>query len=79
MGRKKARRSGPKKSKRNEALAKRFSCPECNHENVVVCRIDKSEKKGIAACTVCEATHTCKADKLSAPIDVYTDWVDNTR
>ncbi|KAM0688172.1 hypothetical protein COBT_000578 [Conglomerata obtusa] len=77
MGRKKARRTSIRRTRKIMPLPTRFSCPECNHENVVVCKINKIEKRAVAHCSVCEASHSCKANHLSAPIDIYTDWIDN--
>ncbi|ADM12210.1 Elf1-like putative transcription elongation factor [Encephalitozoon intestinalis ATCC 50506] len=62
--------------KRQSKLEKRFNCPVCNHENVVQCTVKRPLMKGFANCSVCDASFTCEANKLTTGIDVYSAWVD---
>lgn len=31
---------------------------------------------GFLSCKVCGQSHQCRINSLSAPIDVYSDWID---
>lgn len=77
MGRKKARRSSIKRTRTKDAMPRRFTCPECNHENVVVCSLNYLDNIGKATCSVCEATYKCKVHRLMTAIDVYSEWIDD--
>ncbi|KAH8938756.1 hypothetical protein BDL97_16G101400 [Sphagnum fallax] len=59
--RKSAAKPPPKKSQ--EKLATVFSCPFCNHDNSVECRMDRKNQIGEASCRICQ-------EKFSTPIDV---------
>ncbi|KAM0672655.1 hypothetical protein CWI42_100300 [Ordospora colligata] len=76
MGRKKVRRKVNMPRKQTK-LERQFNCPMCSHENVVQCVIKKMQMKGIARCSVCEASFMCDIDKLTTGIDVYSAWVDS--
>lgn len=77
MGKRKSRRNQIKPKKKRGQLESRFNCPECNNENVVQCRVVRKSGKGMAFCTVCDATFGCPADDLTQPIDVYSNWIDD--
>lgn len=76
MGRRKVRRTKIKKTPLVQPIEKRFACPKCHQDSVVQCRIMKVQKRGYAFCSVCEAQFRCKANNLTNPIDVYSEWVD---
>lgn len=77
MARKKARRSTIKKKRKTDPMVNRFNCPECNHENVVIIKMGRSNNVGQAVCNVCNAKYKCKVTNLSTPVDVYSDWIDH--
>lgn len=56
---------------------KKFSCLECHREQMVECRLDYQRDKGRARCGACECVFVCDINKLSQPIDVYSEWVDS--
>lgn len=53
-----------------------FSCLFCNHEKSVICTLDKRSLIGFLKCKVCGQTFQTTISSLSAPVDVYSDWVD---
>jgi len=71
--RKKAKKPGPKKA---EPLATTFGCLFCNHEKSVTVKLDKKAGVGQLSCKVCGQSFQCSVNYLSAPVDVYSDWVD---
>ncbi|KAG9542955.1 hypothetical protein KCU98_g12925, partial [Aureobasidium melanogenum] len=75
MGKRKSA-SKPEAKKKREALATTFQCLFCNHENSVTVKIDKKASTGELSCKVCGQTFQTVINYLSAPIDVYSDWVD---
>lgn len=75
MGKRKKAAKAPTK-KRSEPLATTFPCLFCNHENAVSCKIDKKTGVGHLSCKVCDQSFHCSINYLSAPVDVYSDWVD---
>ena len=75
MGKRKSARSKLRRTKL-EKLETRFDCPICSHENVVHCRILKSDLRGIACCSVCESQFTCNVTALDKPVDIYHAWID---
>jgi len=73
--RKKSGRSAPAK-KKAEGLPTIFSCLFCNHEHSVHVKMDKKAGIGQLQCKVCGQTFQTDINYLSAPVDVYYDWVD---
>ncbi|KAF8416242.1 transcription elongation factor 1, partial [Terfezia claveryi] len=75
MGKRKkaAKPQGPKK---REPLATTFACLFCNHEKSITCKLDKKASVGTLACKVCGQTFQTDINALSAPVDVYSDWID---
>ncbi|EPR79327.1 hypothetical protein SLOPH_2393 [Spraguea lophii 42_110] len=76
MSRKKSCRGQLKPQRRNLKMDSRFNCPKCHNEQTVQCKVDKSDKIGIAYCIICEASYSCKSHNLMCPIDIYTNWID---
>ncbi|ODQ68465.1 Elf1-domain-containing protein, partial [Nadsonia fulvescens var. elongata DSM 6958] len=74
-GKRKKSSRGPAK-KLKQTLATTFSCLFCNHENSVICSMDKKLGVGNLYCKICGQTFQASINALSAPIDVYSDWVD---
>ncbi|KAI5804022.1 transcription elongation factor Elf1 like-domain-containing protein [Peziza echinospora] len=75
MGKRKkaAKPQGPKK---REPLSTTFSCLFCNHEKSITCKLDKKSSVGTLHCKVCAQTFQTDINSLSAPVDVYSDWID---
>lgn len=75
MGKRKKAAKAPTK-KKAEPLATTFPCLFCNHEKSVSAKIDKKAGVGHLSCKVCDQSFTCSINYLSAPVDVYSEWVD---
>ncbi|KAF2456827.1 hypothetical protein BDY21DRAFT_44244 [Lineolata rhizophorae] len=76
MGKRKKSSRKPAPKKRREALDTTFTCLFCNHEKAVTVKMEK--KAGVAnlSCKICGQTFQSGINWLSAPIDVYSDWID---
>lgn len=59
-----------------EKLPTTFQCLFCNHENSVSVSIEKKSGVGNLQCKVCGQTFQTNINYLSAPVDVYADWID---
>lgn len=59
-----------------ETLPTSFSCLFCNHEDAVKPKVDKKSGVGTLECKVCGQRFQCSINYLSAPVDVYSEWVD---
>lgn len=57
-------------------VAKVFDCPFCNHEATVEIKMIADKGLGYASCRVCTESFSTKISHLDAPIDVYSQWVD---
>jgi transcription elongation factor Elf1 len=68
--------SKPQGPKRKEKLPSVFQCLFCNHENSVSVSIEKKSGVGNLQCKVCGQTFQTNINYLSAPVDVYADWID---
>ncbi|KAK6832948.1 Elf1-domain-containing protein [Apiospora arundinis] len=75
MGKRKKAAKKPT-SKKNEPLATSFTCLFCNHEKSVSVVLNKKLGVGDLDCKVCGQRFQCGINYLSAPIDVYSEWVD---
>ena len=64
------------KSKQKEKLPTTFQCLFCNHEKSVSVSIEKKSGVGNLQCKVCGQTFQTNINYLSAPVDVYADWID---
>ncbi|KAI0123499.1 putative transcription elongation factor [Xylariales sp. AK1849] len=76
MGKRKKSSRKPQGPRKNEPLATTFTCLFCNHEKSVTVKVDKKAGVGTLHCSVCAQNFQCGANYLSAPIDVYSEWVD---
>ena len=80
MGKRKSRTSKlmaePKKAPK---LDTDFTCPFCNHPGAVQCDIFFKARRpfAVASCSVCKETYATKANALTEPIDVYSEWIDS--
>mmetsp|Transcript_25185 Transcript_25185/g.34634 ORF Transcript_25185/g.34634 Transcript_25185/m.34634 type:complete len:115 (-) Transcript_25185:35-379(-) len=59
-------------------VAKVFKCLFCNHDKSVMCKMDSQSMTGELKCTICEAKYQTQINSLSEPIDVFTEWLDET-
>ncbi|EEB09172.2 Elf1 family transcription elongation factor [Schizosaccharomyces japonicus yFS275] len=75
MGKRKAKAKAPPKRK-TPPLDTTFTCLFCNHEKSVSCSLDKQAGVGNLHCKICGQSHQCIINALSAPIDIYSDWID---
>ncbi|KAF2026656.1 Elf1-domain-containing protein [Setomelanomma holmii] len=68
--------SKPQGPKKKEKLPTVFQCLFCNHEKSVSVSIEKKSGVGNLQCKVCGQTFQTNINYLSAPVDVYADWID---
>ncbi|KAL2753937.1 hypothetical protein ACRALDRAFT_1062917 [Sodiomyces alcalophilus JCM 7366] len=59
-----------------DPLPESFPCLFCNHEDAVKPKVDKKSGVGTLSCKVCGQSFQCSINYLSAPVDVYSEWVD---
>jgi transcription elongation factor Elf1 len=76
MGKRKKSSRGPVGPKRKDPLPSTFTCLFCNHENSVIVKLDKKAGVGQLDCRLCGQQFQCAINYLSAPVDVYGEWVD---
>ncbi|KAJ6012929.1 Zinc finger protein [Penicillium canescens] len=76
MGKRKKSSRTPQGPRKRDPLPTAFSCLFCNHENSVVVKLDKKLGLGDLSCKVCGQKFQTGINYLSAPVDVYSDWVD---
>ena len=75
MGKRKAARK-PAPRRRIAPLSVVFDCLYCAHEMCVEVRMSKADKIGELNCKVCGVNFQSRINSLSAPIDVFTEWLD---
>eukprot|EP01120_Amphizonella_sp_Union-15-10_P000206 TRINITY_DN10242_c0_g1_i1.p1 TRINITY_DN10242_c0_g1~~TRINITY_DN10242_c0_g1_i1.p1 ORF type:complete len:101 (+),score=25.25 TRINITY_DN10242_c0_g1_i1:101-403(+) len=75
MGRRKSRRKIIKPKVDNK-LPTTFKCPFCSEETSVECLMEKDKKKATISCRSCKASYSTDMNSLTAPIDVYSEWID---
>ncbi len=59
-------------------VAKTFKCLFCNHEKSVSCSMDVKSMSGYLKCSVCDAKFQTQINSLTEPIDIFTEWLDET-
>ncbi len=60
------------------AVAKVFKCLFCNHDQSVACKMDTHSMTGELQCSICDAKYQTQINSLSEPIDIFTEWLDET-
>ncbi|KAL2266524.1 hypothetical protein VTJ83DRAFT_5876 [Remersonia thermophila] len=75
MGKRKSSRK-PQGPKKRDPLPTTFTCLFCNHEKAIQIKLDKKAGCGYLDCMICGQKFQCGINYLSAPIDVYSEWVD---
>ncbi|KAI0012809.1 Elf1-domain-containing protein [Xylariaceae sp. FL0662B] len=76
MGKRKKSSRKPQGPKKKDPLPTTFTCLFCNHEKSVTVKMDKKAGVGHLDCKVCGQKFQCGINYLSAPVDVYSEWVD---
>ncbi|KAF2272303.1 Elf1-domain-containing protein [Westerdykella ornata] len=76
MGKRKKAAKKPQGPKKKEKLSTTFQCLFCNHENSVVVHLEKKSSVGNLHCKVCGQDFQTPISVLTAPVDVYADWID---
>lgn len=61
-----------------QTVAKVFKCLFCNHEAAVTCQIDIRSMTGKLECGICGAKFQTSINTLTEPIDIFTEWLDET-
>jgi transcription elongation factor Elf1 len=64
--------------KKKQVVAKTFKCLFCNHEDSVGCSLDHKSMTGELSCRVCDAKFQTSISTLTDPIDVFSEWLDET-
>ncbi|KAG2604386.1 transcription elongation factor 1 homolog [Panicum virgatum] len=77
MGKRKSRSSksmvAPKKPPK---LDTEFACPFCGLPDAVGCLIDLKHRFARASCRICQESYATRANALTVPVDVYSEWID---
>ncbi|KAI1805536.1 Elf1-domain-containing protein [Daldinia bambusicola] len=76
MGKRKKSSRKPQGKKKNDPLPTIFTCLFCNHERSVTVEMNKKSGVGELECKVCGQRFQCGINYLSAPVDVYSEWID---
>ncbi|KAK9381781.1 uncharacterized protein V2V93DRAFT_334273 [Kockiozyma suomiensis] len=76
MGKRKKSTRKPAQRRAREPLPTVFSCLFCNHEKSVICRMDKKLNLGFLNCKICGQNFQTSINKLSVPVDIYSEWID---
>jgi len=76
MGKRKKSSRKPQGPKKTDPLPTTFTCLFCNHERSVSVKLDRKAGVGELTCIVCGQKFQCGINYLSAPVDVYGEWVD---
>ncbi|KAI1391143.1 Elf1-domain-containing protein [Hypoxylon trugodes] len=75
-GKRKKSSRKPQGKKKNDPLPTIFTCLFCNHEKSVTVEMNKKSGVGELECKVCGQRFQCGINYLSAPVDVYSEWID---
>ena len=75
MGKRKSRKpvAAPKKPPK---LDTEFACPFCGHPDAVGCLIVLKRGFARASCRICQESYATRANALTEPVDVYSEWID---
>ena len=76
QGKRKGSSKKPVGPKKREPLSTQFTCLFCNHEKAVGVKMNKKDGIGELSCKVCGQRFQSSVNYLSAPVDVYSDWID---
>ncbi|PIL24086.1 hypothetical protein GSI_13838 [Ganoderma sinense ZZ0214-1] len=76
MGKRKKSSRKPAPSRRKDPLETNFTCLFCHHDKSVSVRINRKEGVAQLLCKVCDQRYQSKANHLTEPIDIYSEWID---
>ncbi|KAJ3489069.1 hypothetical protein NLI96_g2383 [Meripilus lineatus] len=76
MGKRKKSSRKPTGPRRKEPLETAFTCLFCHHDKSVTVRMDRKEGIAQLFCKVCDQRYQSKANHLTEPIDIYSEWID---
>lgn len=76
MGKRKSKARVMKKAR--AGVDTMFDCPFCCHKQTVECKMSYQTNLGNIKCRVCGVAFQCEIHHLSDPIDVYSEWIDQT-
>lgn len=65
-------------TKKKPTVAKVFDCLFCDHRETVEVAMNYRDGTGTLRCRQCGESRQYPINSLSAPIDVYSEWVDET-
>ena len=61
-----------------DRVATVFKCLYCNHDEAVTCKMNDSDMTATLKCRICACSYVTTINSLSEPIDVYSEWLDET-
>eukprot|EP01035_Chromulina_nebulosa_P018823 gene18823-24602_t len=64
--------------KKNPTVSKVFKCLFCSTDGSVSCHLDFNAMIGSLVCRVCEEKFQTTINSLSDPVDVFSEWLDET-
>lgn len=73
-GKKAKKKPPPKKAK--PKVAQIFDCPFCGKSQSCSCVMDMDHALGTIRCDGCGVKYDARINRLSDPIDVYAEWID---
>ena len=62
--------------KKPPKLDTEFACPFCGLPDAVGCLIDLKHRFARASCRTCQESYATRANALTEPVDVYSEWID---
>ena len=76
MAKRKSRKAKAPPKKKPAKLDTAFVCPFCGHPDAVGCLIDLKHRFARASCRICQESYATRANALTEPVDVYSEWID---
>jgi len=65
-------------TKKIASVPTQFDCLFCNHAKTVECKLNQVTNLGTIRCRVCNVSFQMEINHLHDPIDVYSEWIDET-
>ena len=65
--------------KKAASVPKVFKCIFCNHEESVECKLDFKVMIGDLKCRICGESFQTTIHSLTDPIDIFSEWLDETQ
>ena len=72
----KRKKAKPPPAKTKPKVAQIFDCPFCGKTQSCSCKMDVEHSLGSILCDSCGAKFDTRISRLSDPIDVYSEWID---